>query len=135
MQNEAFGKRVAARREQLGLSQTQLAERITECARELSGPDALVVSQQSIAQLEAGGVRRPRYLLELAFALERPPEWLISGRTTERAEIIAAASALMQRLDMAQARAFLDMLRTVPPAGDSPPDRSSGYGRPFTAAG
>lgn len=58
--------RVLQRRKTLGLTQKQLAK--------LAG-----VKQQSIQQLEDGLVKRPRYLLELAKALQCNAEWLSAG--------------------------------------------------------
>jgi phage repressor protein C with HTH and peptisase S24 domain len=63
-----IAERVVKRRQQLGLSQSALARRLN-------------VKPQSIQQLEAGQVARPRYLLELARALEVDAEWLVSGQT------------------------------------------------------
>ncbi len=48
-----IANRVKARREQLGLTQTELAEKVG-------------TSQQAIEQLEGGKTKRPRYLPELA---------------------------------------------------------------------
>ena len=62
----AIGTRVAARRSELGLSQSELARRAG-------------VKAQSIQQLEKGDVKKPRYLLELASALDVSPEWLAYG--------------------------------------------------------
>ncbi|MEJ1996315.1 MAG: LexA family transcriptional regulator [Limibacillus sp.] len=59
---------VRQRRTEIGLSQPQLARRIG-------------VSAQAIQQLEAGDVRRPRYLVELANALGLDPLALHEGRT------------------------------------------------------
>lgn len=58
---------VRQRRIEIGLSQPQLARRIG-------------VSAQAIQQLEAGDVRRPRYLVELASALGLDPLALHEGR-------------------------------------------------------
>jgi phage repressor protein C with HTH and peptisase S24 domain len=58
---------VRQRRREVGLSQPQLARRIG-------------VSAQAIQQLEAGEVRRPRYLVELANALGVEPVSLHEGR-------------------------------------------------------
>jgi SOS-response transcriptional repressor LexA len=58
---------VRQRRHEIGLSQPQLARRIG-------------VSAQAVQQLEAGDVRRPRYLVELASALGLDPLALHEGR-------------------------------------------------------
>ena len=59
---------VRQRRHEIGLSQPQLARRIG-------------VSAQAVQQLEAGDVRRPRYLVELASALGLDPLALHEGRS------------------------------------------------------
>jgi phage repressor protein C with HTH and peptisase S24 domain len=62
-----IGDRVRARREELGLSQAELAAR---CG----------VSQQAVEQLENGKTQRPRYILELSTALDVSPQWLLEGK-------------------------------------------------------
>lgn len=61
-----IGIRVKNKRDALGLTQGQLAEKAG-------------TSQQSIEQLEAGKTKRPRYLPELARALGVTIEWLLDG--------------------------------------------------------
>lgn len=63
---KTLGDRVKETREQLGMSQVELAER--------SG-----ISQQSVAAVETGAVSRPRRLPEIARALGVTPDFLISG--------------------------------------------------------
>lgn len=63
---QTLAERVAKRREQLGLSQKTLAEKIQ-------------VSQQSINKIESGQTRSPRNLDRLAEALEASPQWLLFG--------------------------------------------------------
>lgn len=58
--------RVLTRRKLLGFTQAQLAKKVG-------------VKQQSIQQLEEGLVKRPRYLLELADALQCTVSWLATG--------------------------------------------------------
>lgn len=58
--------RVKSRREQLGFTQTELAEKVG-------------TTQQSIEQLEGGKIRRPRYLPELASVFGVSVEWLLNG--------------------------------------------------------
>lgn len=58
--------RVKSRREALGLTQVELAEKVG-------------TSQQSIEQLENGKTKRPRYLPELARVLLVSIEWLLDG--------------------------------------------------------
>ncbi|MBK0000319.1 LexA family transcriptional regulator [Erwinia sp. S38] len=59
--------RVLAKRNELGLTQTELAERAG-------------TTQQAIVQLESGKTKRPRYLPELAKALGCEIEWLLDGK-------------------------------------------------------
>ncbi|AKJ41469.1 XRE family transcriptional regulator [Pragia fontium] len=63
---QTLAERVAKRREQLGLSQKTLAEKIN-------------VSQQSINKIESGQTRSPRNLDKLAEALDVSPQWLLFG--------------------------------------------------------
>jgi len=61
---ETIGKRVRARRIELGLSQTDLGEKVG-------------MKQQGIQSIEDGKSERPRKLRELAVALETTQEWLL----------------------------------------------------------
>jgi SOS-response transcriptional repressor LexA len=63
--------RVRDLRLQYRLTQDELARRVG-------------VKQQSIQQLEDGVVKRPRYILELARALNVRPEWLRDGALPQR---------------------------------------------------
>lgn len=58
--------RVLSKRTELGLTQTELAEKAG-------------TTQQAIVQLESGKTKRPRYLPELAKALECDIQWLLDG--------------------------------------------------------
>lgn len=58
--------RVLSKRTELGLTQTELAERAG-------------TTQQAIVQLESGKTKRPRYLPELAKALNCDIQWLLDG--------------------------------------------------------
>ena len=62
--------RVKLKRDELGLTQTQLAEKAG-------------TSQQAIEQLERGKTKRPRYLLELSVALGVSAEWLLEGKSED----------------------------------------------------
>lgn len=62
----SISARVRAKRERLGLTQTELAEKVK-------------ASQQAIEQLENGKTRRPRYLPELAKALGVSVDWILNG--------------------------------------------------------
>ncbi len=66
----AFGRRVAARRTEIGLSQKALAK-------------AVGMKQQGVGNIERGIVGRPRFLIELAEALQTSPEWLLHKRGPE----------------------------------------------------
>lgn len=80
-----LAERVAKAREARGWSQAELARRVS-ARRRAHGKGA--VRQQSVNQLEQGGVDAPRYLLELAEALEVDLAWLSgkSGGTVARAQ-------------------------------------------------
>ena len=58
--------RVLSKRTELGLTQTELAEKAG-------------TTQQAIVQLESGKTKRPRYLPELAKALKCDADWLMNG--------------------------------------------------------
>ena len=58
--------RVLSKRTELGLTQTELAEKAG-------------TTQQAIVQLESGKTKRPRYLPELAKALNCGIQWLLDG--------------------------------------------------------
>ncbi|MGP2900533.1 XRE family transcriptional regulator [Serratia ureilytica] len=63
----SIAERVKMRRNELGLTQAELAVRAN-------------TSQQAIQQLEDGKTKRPRYLPELASALGCDVRWLLSGQ-------------------------------------------------------
>jgi phage repressor protein C with HTH and peptisase S24 domain len=63
---QTLGERLAKRREQLGLSQKALAEKVG-------------VSQQSINKIETGQTRSPRNLEKLAESLSVTSQWLLFG--------------------------------------------------------
>lgn len=64
MDKKAFGQRVAERREQLEMSQEDLAKKVG-------------MRQQGIASIESGKVSRPRLLPEMAEALKADLDWLL----------------------------------------------------------
>lgn len=76
-----IGKRVKARREELGISQTVLAKRIG-----VSGP--------SLSQLESGKIKRSRRLNKLAAVLKVSPEWLEGSADGKPAAPAAAKPAV-----------------------------------------
>ena len=63
---DSLAERVRAARAALGLSQAELAARVG-------------IKQPSLAAIETGETRRPRFLLGLARALGVTPEWLENG--------------------------------------------------------
>lgn len=69
---KTIGQRVKFRREQLGMSQAALAEKISATSR-------VKCSQQAIQQLESDNTKSPRYLLRLAAILDVSPLWLTDG--------------------------------------------------------
>ncbi|CNJ11086.1 helix-turn-helix domain-containing protein [Yersinia bercovieri] len=64
-------ERVKQRRTELGLTQSGLAIKVG-------------VKQQTIQRIESGATERPRYLLEIATALNCEPKWLIYGCSDSR---------------------------------------------------
>jgi transcriptional regulator with XRE-family HTH domain len=63
-----ISQRLKQKREEMNLSQSQLAT--------LAG-----MRQQSVQAIEAGETKRPRFLVELARALECDPYWLLHGES------------------------------------------------------
>lgn len=66
----SISERVKLRRVELGLTQAELAVRAN-------------TSQQAIQQLEDGKTKRPRYLPELAAALNCSVKWIVTGSKDE----------------------------------------------------
>lgn len=69
---ETLGDRVSQRRSELKISQSELAKRITKLGEQ--------ITQQGIGTIETRGDVRPRYMAELAKALQTSQEWLLTGR-------------------------------------------------------
>lgn len=67
-----IGKRVASKRRELNITQTELA-------------DAIGVKQQTIQAIESGTTKTSRYLPEIAKALRCTYEWLKTGSDEELA--------------------------------------------------
>ena len=61
-----LGQRIRARREELGLTQEQVAEQVG-------------IKQQSYQAIESGGVKKPRHLYEISVVLKCDMAWLLSG--------------------------------------------------------
>lgn len=66
------GSRIERRRAELGLSQEEVAQRV----RRLGGE----IHQTGIDKIEKRDTQRPRFLKEIAIALEVNEDWLLSGR-------------------------------------------------------
>ncbi|MCG7368035.1 helix-turn-helix transcriptional regulator [Pantoea sp. ACRSH] len=64
---DTISQRLKQKRMELNLTQAQLAEKAG-------------MKQQSIQQIEAGSTQRPRFLFELAAALQCDPLWLQYGK-------------------------------------------------------
>lgn len=79
----AIGTVVRQLREEAGLSQAELAQRVN-------------VSQQSIDALESGRVRKPKYIVELAEALNVKPQALLRS-AIDGVPIVAGGSPLTDR--------------------------------------
>jgi len=69
---ETISDRIKRKRLALNLSQVELAEKIG-------------IKQQSLQQIEAGNTKRPRFILELANALNCDPNWLMYGNDATKA--------------------------------------------------
>ncbi|MCT6874822.1 LexA family protein [Frischella perrara] len=65
-----LGKRIKARREELGLTQQEIAEKVG-------------IKQQSYQAIESGETKKPRNLYELSIALKCDLAWLLSGKEKE----------------------------------------------------
>ncbi|EHB5926029.1 helix-turn-helix domain-containing protein [Citrobacter freundii] len=70
---ETISQRIKQKREELNLSQAQLAEKAG-------------MKQQSLQAIEAGTTKRPRFLFELASALHCDPKWLLYGEITNHSQ-------------------------------------------------
>ncbi len=80
MDREEIGARVLRRRKELGWSQEELARRVG-----YSG-------QSAIREIEAGKVRKPGKLLELAESLAVRPEWLAHGQGEMGLQVVRGAA-------------------------------------------
>lgn len=63
---ESISQRLKNKREEMSLSQSQLA-------------DLVGMTQQSLQAIEAGVTKRPRFIIELSTALNCDPHWLLYG--------------------------------------------------------
>lgn len=69
---DTLGERVKVERGKLGLTQQQLAEKVTRLG--------FTIGQAGIAQIERRGHGAPKCIVELAGALQLAPKWLQTGR-------------------------------------------------------
>ncbi|WP_353614803.1 helix-turn-helix transcriptional regulator [Mangrovibacter phragmitis] len=67
---ETISQRLRKKREEMNLSQSQLAEMVG-------------MTQQSLQAIEAGLTKRPRFIFELAMALNCDPHWLLYGKSDD----------------------------------------------------
>ncbi|MHA3602580.1 helix-turn-helix domain-containing protein [Yersinia enterocolitica] len=67
-----ISERLKQKRSELNLTQAELAEKAG-------------IKQQSIQQIESGATKRPRFLFEIASALQCEPSWLLYGNPTTKA--------------------------------------------------
>lgn len=102
-----FASRLAMRREQIGLTQAQLATK--------SG-----LSQATIGNLETGRNKGTKRILELAQALHVTPEWLLHGGSLEQAKGDALRHDLgvpnQEQLKVQAMQRILSMQVTTPTA-------------------
>ncbi|MEJ6522069.1 LexA family transcriptional regulator [Shewanella bicestrii] len=97
-----LGTRVKKRRNELGLTQSQLAE-------------AISTSQQTVQSIEAGLVENPRKLKEIAEALQTTPEFLRFGiGEMDNATVVASAGNYLPLISMVQAGVWTE-IQELPP--------------------
>ena len=70
---ETISQRLKKKREEMNLSQAQLAKKVG-------------MRQQSLQAIEAGTTKRPRYLFALAPALHCDPKWLLYGEMPSQSQ-------------------------------------------------
>jgi transcriptional regulator with XRE-family HTH domain len=84
------GHRVAEERQRLGLSQDELARRVTK----LGYP----ITQTGIDKIEKRDTERPKSLKELALALAVNEEWLLTGKEPKHPTTDRRVEQLMHEL-------------------------------------
>ena len=89
----SLASRIRQRRQELDLTQTELAERAG-------------ISQQSVESIENGRTKKPRNIIEIAKALQSHPEWLLNGKNVMPMEEIN--SRRVPLLSYVQAGLFKD---------------------------
>lgn len=107
----ATGFRVAEERERLGLSQQELASRVSRLGYK--------ITQTGIDKIEKRDTQRPKCLKELAVALNVTQEWLLTGiepkqpspdyRIDEIKRELRQLDATEQEILFAQFRSLLDI--------------------------
>lgn len=109
-----IGDRIRLAREQRGLTQGELAERIG-------------MTQTGVASIEAGGVKRPKRLFEIAKALGKTPEFLLgiaadaNGHTAQQHEKRIALSGETPVIGYVAAGVWLEADVTDDPPFDPVP--------------
>lgn len=97
-----LGTRIKKRRNELGLTQSQLAE-------------AISTSQQTVQSIEAGLVENPRKLNEIAEALKTTPEFLRFGiGEMDNATVVASAGNYLPLISLVQAGVWTE-IQELPP--------------------
>lgn len=97
-----LGSRIKKRRNDMGLTQSQLAE-------------AISTSQQTVQSIEAGLVENPRKLKEIAEALQTTPEFLRFGiGEMDNATVVASAGNYLPLISMVQAGAWSEIQEISP---------------------
>lgn len=111
MQDMPLGDRVRERRKALKLTQGQLAKAVRALGGELS--------QQQLAAIEGGTVKRPRALPELAISLKVPQEELLHGNTiaagqTQSSDHESVTGTPVHRVALEMAPEALILFRSAP---------------------
>lgn len=96
---ETIAKRVKARRDELGLTQGQLAA--------LAGVD-----QSIISDIENGKGMKAETLMGVAAGLETTPEWVMAGGTPD-AKVEAEAASLLRSMEPEARQAAIGSLRGI----------------------
>lgn len=86
----SLAHRLKSKREQMGLTQVELAEKIN-------------VTQQAIQKVETGETKKPRFLYDAAKALECDLSWLLSGKADINVSPTVLASNKVPLISFVQA--------------------------------
>lgn len=102
------GARVADERERLGMSQQELATRVTRLGYK--------ISQTGIDKIEKRDTQRPKCLKELSLALNVTQEWLLTGiepRTQSHDFILEEMQKDIRQLDVAEQETLFAQFRSL----------------------